>query len=334
MATARQQHTATLLPNGQVLVGGGWNDITGFLASAELYNPATGAWAVPGSLAIPRREHTATLLPNGQVLVTGGYAGFGGGDYLASAELYDPATGTWTATGSMATGRSDHTATLLPNGRVLVAGGINTTGFLASAELYDPVTGMWTATDSMTTIRYYQTATLLPNGQVLVAGGAGGTILASAELYNPVTGTWTATGNLATERYLHTATLLPSGNVLVTGGSRTGQDLASAELYDPSTGIWSVTGSLAIARKEHTATLLPNGQVLVADGRVTYPRLHRIATAELYDPASGNWTATANLLPARFEHTATLLPNGRVLVSGGNSSNGTLARADLYRSAP
>jgi hypothetical protein len=176
---------------------------------------------------------------------------------------------------------------------------------------------------------------LLPNGQVLAAGGASGSgILASAERYDPATGSWMTTGSLATERYQHTATLLPDGQVLVAGGRRVGQDLASAELYDPATGMWTATGSMASGRYLHTATLLPNGQVLLADGEAQFPHQHRIPTAELYNSASETWTATPNLLPARFEHTATLLRNGRVLVSGGDSSAGTLARADLYRSAP
>ena len=141
MATARYDHTATLLPNGQVLVAGGFGG--NYLASAELYDPATGLWTATGSMAAARFCHTVTLLPNGQVLVAGGFNDASGA--LASAELYDPATGLWTATGSMATKRDGHTATLLPNGQVLVAGGYNGV-FLASAELYDPATGLWTAT--------------------------------------------------------------------------------------------------------------------------------------------------------------------------------------------
>jgi Galactose oxidase, central domain len=134
LATARAYHTATLLPNGKVLVAGGYNN--DYLASAELYDRASGIWTATGSLNTARRDHTATLLQNGQVLVAGGDTpGIG---YLDSAELYDPATGTWTATGSMVNARTSHTATLLPSGQVLVAAGLGSgLRTLASAELYD-----------------------------------------------------------------------------------------------------------------------------------------------------------------------------------------------------
>jgi len=236
MATARYGHTATLLPNGQVLVTGGNNFTTGYLASAELYDPATGVWTTTGSLANARNHHPATLLPNGQVLVAGGAASgvFGMTNFFASAELYDPATGVWTATGSMDGGRGGHTATLLSSGKVLVAGGFNTVE-LSSAELYDPATGVWTATGSMANGRGFHTATLLQNGQVLVVGGSQeGNIAPGAELYDPATGMWTATSSMGTARYLHTATLLPNGQVLVSGGHsfRLGI-LAQTQLYTP-----------------------------------------------------------------------------------------------------
>jgi hypothetical protein len=158
----------------------------GELSSSIPAQALRGTWTATGDLGTPRDRQTATLLPNGQVLVAGGI----GSTYLASAELYDPATGVWTATSSMTTARGIHTATLLPNGQVLVAGGFNGTDFLASSELYDPTTGVWMGTGSMATARSDQTATLLPTGQVLVAGGIGdGDVsLTSVELYQSATG--------------------------------------------------------------------------------------------------------------------------------------------------
>jgi len=341
LATARYFHTATLLPNGKVLVAGG--DGNGpSQESAELYDPASGTWTATGSLSPGTSEHTATLLPNGKVLVAGGVNGdiFEFGSILANAELYDPTSGTWTATGSLGAARGEHTATLLPNGKVLVAGGVsNSYSFLVNAELYDPASGTWTATGSLGAARSDHTATLLPNGKVLVAGGFNGNLdtgfnLASAELYDPASGTWTATGSLGAARSDHTATLLPNGKVLVAGGFNDSNRLASAELYDPASGTWTATGSLGAARNGHIATLLPNGKVLVAGGFNGDSDSSILVSAELYDPASGTWSATGSLVFARGAHTATLLPNGRVLIAAGVGPGGVqefvLATAELY----
>jgi N-acetylneuraminic acid mutarotase len=307
-------------------------------------SPATAAaWTATGSTIEPRTGHTATLLGDGRVLVAGGGGNATPDSYsfftLATAELYDPGSGSWTATGSMGGGRILHTATVLPDGMVLVAGGADgitetSVNALASAELYDPSTGSWTATGNMRQARARHTATLLPDGKVLVVGGSGsgaGTdSLASAELYDPASGTWTATGNLIEARTYHTATLLPDGRVLVAGGSgSTGPQTASAELYDPRTGSWTATGNLNGEHSGHTATLLPDGRVLVVGGTSSRGAL---ASAELYDVGSGTWTATGNLIDARSYHTATLLRGGRVLVAGGyGGGNGPqLASAELY----
>jgi hypothetical protein len=235
MNTGRYGHTATLLNNGTVLIAGGIPVGGGESASAELYDPATRSFTLTGSMNTGRYDHTATLLNNGTVLLTGGVGpggNLGSGVILASAELYDPTTGTFTPTGSMNTARAIHTATLLKNGTVLAAGG-DGNDFLASAELYDPTTGMFTATSNMNATRDYQTATLLSNGMVLVAGGAGNGVLASAELYDLTTGTFTLTGSMNTAREAHTATLLNNGTVLVAGGIPSGGGaLGSAELYE------------------------------------------------------------------------------------------------------
>ena len=224
---------------------------------------------------------------------------------------------TFAPSASMSVGRSEHTAILLPNGKVLVVGGSDGALSLATAELYDPANGTWTTTGSMSVARRgLPTATLLPTGKVLVAGGSNDTTLASAELYDPANGTWSSTGSLSAGRYGHTATLLKNGKVLVAGGN----NLASAELYDPASGTWSSAGSMATVRSWHTATLLNDGKVLVAGGT--------LASAELYDPTSGTWSSTGNMGGFRYSHTATLLPDGKVLVTGGYSG-GPSPRDDL-----
>lgn len=322
--TARIYDTATLLPNGQALVAGGANSSDNYISSAELYNPASGTWSLTGSLNFDRAYHTATLLPNGQVLAAGGFGFVDGSPAIAipsSAELYNPATGTWSVTGMLNVARYWHTATLLSNGQVLVAGGFGISGdVLSSAELYDPAAGTWSVTGSLNFARVWSTMTLLPNGQVLVAGGAGP--LSSAELYNPATGTWSITGSLNVAREGDTATLLTNGQVLVAGGGGASDNaLTSAELYNPVTGTWSVTGSLNF--DNDTATLLTNGQVLVTAGGGT--------SAELYNPATGTWSLTASLNVARDNDTATLLSNGQVLVASGvGSSDNFLSSAELY----
>jgi hypothetical protein len=278
--TARRFHTATLLPNGTVLVAGGSDTTNRGLASAELYNPETGTWSDTGSLTTSRSLHTATLLPNNTVLVAGG-AITAGGAVTATAELYHPQTGSWSATDDLNFGRYEHTATLLSSGIVLVAGGIDTRLFgTKTAELYN---GSWVSTRDLNFLHYRHTATLLPNGIALVAGGLNevSSPSAVAELYNPGTGVWSTTAPLNPARFDHTATLLPNNTVLVAGGHIISGYSASAELYHPGMGTWSDTGSLHTARYQHTATLLSNGKVLVAGGRCIggYSR-----SAELYTP--------------------------------------------------
>jgi hypothetical protein len=282
---------------------------------------------------------TATELNNGDVLVAGGR---NRGQYgLTTAELYNPSAGTFTPTGNLNNGRANFTATRLDNGKVLIAGGdiyvyspSGTQHFcLSSAELYDPSTGNFTLTGSMHAERcgYIApgfTATLLGNGQVLIAGGSNSSgLVSTAELYNPSTGTFSLTGSLNTPRLGHTATLLPSGEVLIAAGATNTTYLASAELYNPSTGTFTLTGSMKTARELFTATLLSNGEVLVAGGQNSNLIAPFISSAELYDPVSGKWSPTGSLNTARYNQTANLLNDGRVLIAGGGVH---LASAELY----
>jgi hypothetical protein len=297
--------------------------------------PSAAIWSATGSLLESRTSHSATLLRDGRVLVAGGTHDKNGATQLATAELYDPASGSWTGTGKMIDARQWHTATLLPDGSVLVAGGVAQDGVTASAERYEAGSGTWKAAGAMTEGRYLHTATVLADGRVLVAGGlfAGRGALRSAELYDPTAGTWTVTGSMAEGRFGHTATLLPDGKVLVAGGDGPGGVRTTAELFDPSTGAWSPTGRMVIGRHLHSATLLPNGTVLVAGGVPPHASVTgRIeASAEIYDPTSGSWTATGSMAQERAGHTATLLLDGKVLVAGGDGpSVGRLASAEVF----
>lgn len=337
LAIARDHHTATLMGNGKVLIAGGLvTPVAGQnvvpTASAEVYDPDTGAFSPTCPLALARADHSSTLLPDGRVMVAGGR---NGSSALSSVEVYDPeavdplagCTGTWTPTGSLREVRYDHTATTLVNGKVLVASGhgalVLTQRLSETAEVYDPATGTWSLTGSLDTPRENHTATLLGDGSVVVAGGDGiyGNAVPSAERYDPATGNWSRTGSLGIPREAHTATLLGDGSVLVAGGDGIdGSALASAERYDPAAGTWSPTGSLAVRRTAHTATLLPRGTLLVTGGGGS--------TTELYDPATGNWQSTGSLVAARTDHTATLLPSGLVLAVGGCCP---LATAELFK---
>jgi hypothetical protein len=233
------------------------------------------------------------------------------------AGLASSASGAWTSLTNLNTPRANHTATLLPNGKVLAAGGGNDGGTLASVELYDPATNSWSFTGSLLAARQDHTATLLPNGKVLIAGGHGDTQPSeTAELYDPTAGTCSSAASLNAKRFLHTATLLHNGRVLVAGGEGVGVTFSSAELYDPTLNTWTVAANLLTGRRFHTATLLQNGRVLVAGGIPDFsnpsPR-----SVELYNPATNSWSLAGSLLTDRFLHTATLLGNGKVLVAGG-----------------
>ncbi|MFE8604277.1 Kelch repeat-containing protein [Archangium violaceum] len=282
-------------------------------------------WSMTTTMSSPRFRHTATVLDNGQVLVAGGYASGGGSPPLGSSEMFDPVTHTWSVVTSMVTARTQHSATLLMDGRVLVAGGESRNGSLASAEVFDPVTRNWSSTGSMIQARHDHTATLLKDGRVLVVGGGGSSgSLITAEVYDPHTGTWSTIASMTSARNGHIAELLNNGQVLAAGGANDGVFLDTAEVYDPATNRWSVVGSMAQPRGVHAAVLLKNGRVLVSGGE------HKgsyLSTAEVYDPATGLWSPVSSMSMAHTNHTMVLLPSGQALVSGGYGAGLT---AEVY----
>ena len=340
LSIPRSSHSATLLPDGKVLLAGGAS-IGGIIptSSAELYNPSTGIFLATGEMTTPRSAHTATLLPNGQVLIVGG----------GTTDLYDPAMGAFHAAGRTIVPRSGHTATLLNNGEVLIAGGSSG----ASAELYDPAHRHFTPTGDMTEPGA-DTATLLPNGKVLITRSTQFFEENHADLYDPATGTFSRTGDLidasASDQYLAipgqnpSAILMTNGKVLVAGGAQGDFWSASAEIYDPAAGIFSVTGIMTAAIGYWQAgVLLPDGKVLIAGESPDVPcGITHIGppitdtcpgAAELYDPVTGTFSAPAESL-AQDGHAATLLPDGTVLLSGGFRCCGiTIAAAEIYHPA-
>jgi hypothetical protein len=329
--TPRLAHTATMLNNGLILFAGGVGPDGNSSASAELYNPATGNSIATGNLNTARAWHTATLLNNGTVLIAGGCVGCSpgvSGTSLSDAEIYNPSTGMFTATGSMTTIREYHTAALLTNGMVLISGGLAAGVSLGSAELYDPTAKTFTATGSLNNARYFHAATLLNDGTVLVTGGGANGGLAAAEIYNPSGRVFTGTAsNMTSARFAHTATLLNGGMVLLSGGNSSG----SAELYDPAAQTFTAVGGLNTARYSQNATLLNNGTVLIAGGE-DYSG-NDLSAAEIFDPSTGLFTPTGSLNTARLGATATLLNNGMVLAAGGISGNTYPSSVEQYEPA-
>jgi hypothetical protein len=271
---ARGFTTVTPLASGDVLVTGGHDSSFVATRAAERYDASTGTFSATGAMTVPRAGHTATVLADGRVLVAGGHQFNRENSALASAELYDPATGTFSATGSMAVARDSAVAALLPGGKVLVAGGYTTTSLaVASAEVYDPATGTFSPTASLSVPRGNAAAARLRNGDVLVTGGYSafpGAGTATAETYSAATGTFAPTAPMAVPRGDHTATAMPDGSVLVVGGFTQvpflGLTLASIERYDPATRAFRADGALGLARGRHLAVALADGGVLVAGG--------------------------------------------------------------------
>ncbi|NTX39808.1 hypothetical protein HUA78_35765 [Myxococcus sp. CA033] len=321
----RHRAASVRLNSGKVLVAGGYSynsSSNNYLASAELYDPATRTWSMAASMAVNRDGPVATLLANGKVFVVGGYTSTG---RTATAEVYDPATNSWSAAGAMHTAQEDCTATLLTNGKVVVTG-----GYVSTPEVYDPATNTWSLAGAQSPTRLGSTSTLLPNGKVLHVGGWDGATHATARLYDPATNSWSATASMATARWDHTATRLPNGKVLVVGGW---EDVAAAELYDSTTNTWSPAGTMSTPRAFHTAALV-DGKVLVTGGHTSNNRNTR-QSAELYDPATNTWSLTAPMATGRSWHSAITLVDGNMLVTNGGRTSElyTLSSAPMGRVA-
>ena len=322
-------HTTTLLPSGKMLVAGG-TDGPAISSTTEIFDPVAQTFTLtPGAMLVPHANHTATLLPDGRVLVAGGDSVLNtSASTLADAEIFYPDTGYWRSYSAMNSSRTYHTATLLPDGNVLVAGGSASGNYLNSTEIYYSTAMAWRSVGSMAHPRKQHTSTLLQNGKVLVFGGQASGPLNFSELYDPNTGGWTAGASAPSSVYLHTATLLPNGKVLIAGGNNGSGETDACWFYDPTLNSWSAAPSLPVARQNHTATLLPNGNVAVIggtqyDGHAGKP----IASVEIYDPNTGIWSewqggltingAQYSLPGERAYHTTTLANDGTLYAIGG-----------------
>ncbi|HWR15861.1 MAG TPA: kelch repeat-containing protein [Terriglobales bacterium] len=343
-------HTTNLLADGSVLIVGG-RGLNNIHQLAYRYVPAENKYATDGSLTTARMAHASFSLPDGRVIIAGGYNPLLPGDdfdpVFTSSELYDPATKTFSAGPDMNFPRRHHVTTQLKDSRVLVTGGIQLrgSGFGASTntEIYDPATGKFTAANTMNEGRWLHTATLLPDGRVLIVGGRNNNCtgncpvysLSSAEIYDPATGNFTTTGSLHISRFNHTATLLTNGKVLVLGGQSTddlgGQtdQVATAEIYDPATGQFTLAGNLVLARSGHTVTLLNNGKLLLAGGW----KISGVATqnTEIFDPGTGTSQEGPQMTEAHVRHTAVRLPGGEVLVVSGSNGYQPIPVAEIFR---
>jgi hypothetical protein len=326
--------TVTRLADGRVLFAGGAQVSDGGgqlvitrLATAELYDPATGTFSVTGSMTHPRNDHTAALLPSGEVLIAGG--DMNSSDEDRTAELYDPATGTFKPTGEMTVGRAMARSVSLADGRVLILGFYSGPTTVRTAELYDPHTGTFSSAGSMTTARMSPAVTLLQDGRVLIASGQMDSSAASAELFDPTTGTFSATGSFITERAVTAAALLGDGRVLFAGGTHSaGVGLVRPE---PVAGN-GVTAALAagpavigLALADFVIAPTPDAGAGILGATAPSTTL---SSAELYDPGTGKFVMTGSMRTPRAGNTATVLPDGRVLITGGDASGLT---AELYQ---
>lgn len=329
-------HTATALDGNALLIAGGSSGTGGTLAKAFRYDLVTEKWTGLASMHESRSGHTATRLRDGRVLVAGGEQLLGGsGDTwvqpIATAEYFDPITSTWQKAPSMQVAHSYHTASLFPDGRVLVVGGYSDDGFTSETEIFAPnagTSGAWSEGPSSSTLIARHTATLLPSGTLLIAGGATNWDAASdqAMLLASLDGEWGEVSSMKGRRSEHTATLLPDGRVLFVGGINDDfVPMATVETFDESDH-FGVIGTLNSPRYGHTAALLPDGRVLVVGGKGiegTY------SSTFIFDPSVDDWSRGPDLNQPRYAHTMTLLPGGIVVAGGLDVQGAVLDSAEV-----
>jgi N-acetylneuraminic acid mutarotase len=325
---SRSAHTAVVLPDGRVFTAGGrgvaFNFGTGRVQTAEFFDPESGQWTLTDEMSRERNAIALAVLPDGKVLVAGGSGG-GSAQYATrSAEIWDSATGHWTATADLNVPREEAATVVLKDGRVLVIGGIDDTFIpLSSVETYDAASGKWTLVAPMAVARNNHTATVLQDGRVLVVGGGklDGPWINSAEVYDPASDTWSSAGTMPKGRSFHTVTLLKDGRVLAVGGKG---KLKTAELWDPATNTWTPAGVTQQPRSEHGAGLLPDGRVIVIGG------IGGLASTEIYDPSTNSWSMGANMEGPRYRFGTAALMDGRIVVFGGTGKEGVLATTEIY----
>jgi WD40 repeat protein len=340
MAVSHAAHQSVPVAGNRALIisGGMGDDPASFTNIVELYNPVSGASLLTGGLNTGRGSFSATLLRDRRVLVVGGYNAIE--KWVANAEIYDPISGSWSLNQPLYNHGIGHTATLLIDGRVLVTGGCMADGIPGRSnrtELFDPATNSWTDVGTLSQPRCGHVAALLSDGRVVVAGGENGeVVLSSVDVFNPVTGLWSQTGNLNVARRDAAAVQMLDGRVIVSGGaadiSGRSATLDSAEIYDANLGKWGQVASMSQSRSGHTVNLLPGGLVLVAGGLdvSAIGSIQYLDSVEVYDPQAGTWASIARLNEPRAYHAATLLPDGRVFVTGGIRSEGASLASTEY----
>ncbi len=350
MTTPRANAAAIRLRDGRVLICGGTatGEIGGVLSSAELYDPVARTFSPTGSMTVPRAGQTITMLRDGRVLLTGGVQNAGFRSELASAEIYDPASGTFSPTGSMSVSREGHTATMLRDGRVLIAGGSdNGIHTLSSAEIYDPSSGTFSRTGHLHQPRVAHVAALLGTGKVLIAGGGRGGMPGgyisydTAEIYDPATRSFNPVrAHMKSDRVGAAAVKLNDGRVLIVGG-KSGRmmtsrlrniasltPLNSAEIYDPESGAFLRTGDMSAPHYLATATMLDDGKVLVVGGfRIQGPIVVGMRDAEVFLPDTNAFSHVGQTSVARLTNTATLLNDGEVMIAGGVADKALITAA-------